>query len=251
MEWTQEYWVKEPGDYEILRWIVERTEVVPQYDEYERAEERAGDHGVVTINGGRTPAVSIQVEYSGDQRFALDVGLEAEEMHSFYEALKKLFLVTNRVIAEGPGRYVKWPENVTADMLGPKRYESLLLPVYYEAVPVLAAGGKRAMVHYDGRLKSISDQVAAAPFHIIESLTEPPEGDMTLDQCRAAWPGKALWANINVGLFSLPPDELREAVMAMRERAGKQGLALEISEDVPANWRESVPVVLRALADVG
>jgi hypothetical protein len=74
---------------------------------------------------------------------------------------------------------------------------------------------------------------------------------MTYDECRAAWPDKVFWGNINVGLFGLPPERLAEEVVAKRERAGKRGVAFEISEDLPANWPESIPVVLEALAQVG
>jgi hypothetical protein len=251
IEWNYEYWIKEPRDYEIWQWIVEHTEVTPEYDEFANVEERAGDYGVIVIGGGRTPAMSIQVDCAGDERFALDVALEVEELFELYEAEKKLFMELNRTIAAGPGRFVKWNENLTINMLGPKRYARLLMPIYDEAVPLLEAVGKRVMVHYDGELQAIADQIADAPFHIIESLTEPPEGDMTLDECRTAWPGKSFWSNINVGLYALPAVELRTAVIAKRERAGKKALAFEISEDVPENWQESVPMVLQALQELG
>jgi hypothetical protein len=251
IEWHDEYWINEPQDYRIRQWIVEHTEVVPQYDEFARMEELANDRGVTVIGAGRTPAMSIQVDYAGAERFALDVARGVDELFGLYEAERKLFLALNRAIASGPGRFVKWNENLTIPMLGPRRYRELLLPVYDEAVPILEAAGKRVMVHYDGQLRAVADQIAGAPFHIVQSLTEPPEGDMTLDACRAAWPDKALWANLNVGLYSLPPEALRQAVTAMRQRAGKKALAFEISEDVPANWRESVPVVLQTLQDLG
>jgi hypothetical protein len=70
---------------------------------------------------------------------------------------------------------------------------------------------------------------------------------MTYDECRSAWPDKAFWGNINVDLYYRPEDELRDAVVAMRERVGKRAFAFEISEDLPRNWRESIPVVLEAL----
>ena len=63
---------------------------------------------------------------------------------------------------------------------------------------------------------------------MIESLTEPPEGDMTYDQCRAAWPDKVFWGKVNVGLYYRPENELRQAIMDMRNRAGKKAGA-EIS----------------------
>jgi len=250
MEWNLEHWVREPKDYKILQWIVENTEVVPQYGEFARAEEWVGDHGVAVVAGGRTPAMTIQIDYAGGERFALDVALKVEELFELYEAEKRLFMEANRAIAAGPGRFVSWFEQFTASMLGPKRYAELLMPVYDEAVPVLEKAGKRVMVQYNGKLRAVAGQIALAPFHVVELLTEPPEGDMTLDECRAAWPDKAFRANINVGLYSLPPDELRQAVIAKRERAGKRGLAFELAEDIPANWREAVPVVLRALQEL-
>ena len=59
------------------------------------------------------------------------------------------------------------------------------------------------------------------------------------------------WANINLELYSRPPDELRDAVIAKRERAGKRAFAFEISEDLPPNWLETIPVVLDALEECG
>ena len=73
--------------------------------------------------------------------------------------------------------------------------------------PILDAGDKRVMVHYDGQLALIADQIAVAPYAIIDSLTEPPEGDMTYDECRRRWPSLVFWANINVGLYHRPAEE--------------------------------------------
>jgi hypothetical protein len=249
--WTVEEWIKTPADYDIRRWIIEHTELMPQYDEFGHTEERMGDHGVTIVSGSRTPAMSILVDWAGTERFCLDVATGVEELFELYEAQRRLFMAETRLIAAGPGQFVRWLENLTVSVLGPRRYEQLLLPVYREAVPILEAAGKRVMVHYDGGLKAIAGLIGQAPFHIIESLTEPPEGDMPYDRCRLAWPHTAFWANISLHVYGLPPDELRTAVIARRERAGKRGLAFEISEDVPANWRESVPVVLETLEKLG
>jgi hypothetical protein len=245
--WHHEDWIKEPEDYKIRQWIVEHTELVPEYEAFEEADERAGDYGVPVVTGSRTPAMSINVDWAGTQQFCLDVAMGVDELFELYEAQKELFLEETRLIAEGPGEFVKWFENLTISMLGPQRYDDLLVSVYEEAIPMLEAAGKRVMVHYDGALSVIRDEIARAPFHIIESLTEPPEGDMTYDECRSAWPDKAFWGNINVDLYYRSEDELRDAVIAMRKRAGKRAFAFEISEDLPRNWRESIPVVLEAL----
>jgi hypothetical protein len=104
---------------------------------------------------------------------------------------------------------------------------------------------------YDGDLRIMADQIAEASFHIVDSLTEHPEGERMYDECRQMWPDEVLWGNINLDLYSLPAEELRKAVIAKRERAGKRGFAFEISENLPENWKESTPVVLEVVEELG
>jgi dihydroneopterin aldolase len=248
--WHHEDWLKTPQDYKARQWIVENTELVTDYEAFERAEAEAGDCGVAVVTGSRTPAMSINVDWAGTQQFCMDVAIELDELMALFQAEKEQFLEETRLIAAGPGRFVKWFENLTISMLGPQRYEDLLVSVYNEAVPILDAADKRVMVHYDGGLKVIADHIARAPFHMVESLTEPPEGDMTYDECRAAWPDKVLWANVNVDLYHAPEAELRDAIAAKRERAGKQGFAFEISEDWPDTWETCMPIMLDTLREL-
>ncbi len=249
--WHHEDWVKTPQDYRTRQWMIEHTELVPVYEEFEKAREFAGDNGVPVVCGSRTPAMSINVDWAGTERFCMDVALEVPELFDLFDAQKRLFLQETELIARGPGRFIKWFENLTISMLGPDRYRDLLVSVYNEAVPLLEAGGKRVMVHYDGALRVIADQIAAAPFHMVESVTEAPEGNMTYRECREAWPDKVLWANLNVELYYEPKETLRRAVIEKRERAGKRGFAFEISEDLPRGWEESIPVVLQTLEELG
>lgn len=249
--WQVEFFVKHPRDYQVLQWIVEHTENLPDYEPFWQQEALVGERGIVLAYGWRTPAMVINVDWAGTERFCEDLALEVPELFDLYQAMRRQFHEETQVIAAGPGRFVKWLENLTVSMLGPKRYQDLLVSAYDECVPLLEHAGKRVMVHYDGALRSIASRIASAPFHIIESLTEPPEGDMTYDQCRAVWPQKALWGNINLETYYLPPDALRAGVKARRERAGKRGFAFELSEDLPLNWKESLPIVLRALEDIG
>jgi len=93
--------------------------------------------------------------------------------------------------------------------------------------------------------------LAETGFAGLESLTEPPEGDLTLAQARAALPDKVFWANINVGVYALPPADLRRWVREHVQATAPDGhgLAFEISEDLPPNWREAIPVVLESLME--
>ncbi len=248
--WHSEDWIKEPGDYKIWQWLVEHSEVKPAYDAYHVMREEVGDYGIVIPIIGRTPAMEMNVDIAGTETFCMDVALEVPELYDLYGAMRELFKQKIKIMAAGPGRHIKFLENLTIGMLGPDRYRDLLVSVYNDTIPVLEAADKRVMVHYDGQLRCIADQIAKAPFHAIESLTEPPEGDLFYDECRALWPDKVFWANINVELYYKAADVLERAIIEKRRRAGKRGLAFEISEDMPGNWQESIPVVLRTLEEL-
>jgi hypothetical protein len=249
--WTTEHFVKEPEDYKVFQWIAENTEITPRFDVYDAQEAKTGEWGPVMHMLGRTPPMIVNVDYAGTEKFCLDYALEVPEMFELIDAMNKRFYEKVEIVAKGPGRHVRLLENLTADMLGPAWYESQLMPIYERTCRILEPAGKRLMAHYDGRLSCIKDQIARTPIHCIESLTEAPEGDMSYDECRKAWPDKAFWANISVECYHLAPEKLALAVIAKRERAGKRGFAFEISEDLQTNWEESIPVVLRALEELG
>jgi len=249
--WHYEEWIKTPQDYQTLRWIVDHTELAPDHEVFYQAEERLGENGIVVVDGSRTPAMQILVDWAGSERFCMNIAEGVDELMELYQAMEKLFMEETHLLAKGPGRFVRWLENLTVSTLGPRRYTKLLLNIYSQAVPILELAGKRVMVHYDGALRDIASEISKAPFHIIESLTEPPEGNMFYNDCRAAWPDKAFWANISLEHYAKPPAELAQIIIEKRQRAGKRGLAFEISEDIPPNWRTAVPVVLQTLIKLG
>jgi len=49
----------------------------------------------------------------------------------------------------------------------------------------------------------------------------------------------------------LPPAELKATVLSRVEQAAPDGtkLAFEVSEQYPANWKDSIPIVLEALKE--
>ena len=247
--WPQRPWLETAEDYRVRTWIVENAEMRPAYDNYRQMVERVAPYGLVSPSIGRSPIQSILWDGAGLELFAYHLVDLEEQVVALYDALCDRFRKIVEVVAAGPGRYVAGPENFSADAMGPARYERFLLPVYSECIPVLHQAGKIIGTHYDGRLSAVKDLIAQSPIDIIESLTEPPEGDMPLAECRAVWPEKSLWTNINVSHFDLTPDELKDHIGCKVSEAAPDGrrLAFEISEDFPVNWQEGISAVLEAL----
>ena len=250
--WTQEYWLKAPADYRVMEYVVRHTRLEPALDLYERAEARFGDRGISLVYAGRSPMQVILVDYAGLEHLAHHLSEGFPELFALAEALLDQLIETCRLIAAGPGPYVSLLENLTAETWGPRRYALYHLPVYEKVLPILHAAGKKVYVHYDGKLACLKDLVAQTAIDGIESLTTAPEGDLTYAEARAAWPEKVFWANINVSRYLRPPAELRAEVRELARQGAPDGrrFLFEISEDLPANWRESIPVVLDALAEM-
>ncbi len=247
--WCSKHFIESAADYEVMTYIVRNTSLTPCYEEMEENIEKIKPYGVPLILIGRTPLQTILVDYVGLENFAYHLMDYEDEIWELYDALYDQFRRRVEIAADAPGRFVANLENFTAESLGPKRYEKFLLPVYEECFPLLHEAGKVVGCHYDGRTRCCKDAIRQSPIDTIESLTEPHEGDMTLPEARDAWPEKLFWCNIRVGDYQLPPDELKDRVVSMVEEGSVDGrqFALEVSEDLPGNWRESLPVVLEAL----
>jgi hypothetical protein len=251
--WVQEYYLKAPADYRVMEYIVRQTRLTPDPASLESAERQVGERGLTLVGVGRSPMQTILVDYAGLENFSYHLADGFPELFALAEALEEQLLQRCRLTATGSGRFISLLENLTAESWGVARFRQYNLSVYAKLLPIFSQAGKRVYPHYDGQLARIAGLLEETEFAGIESLTEPPEGDMMLAQARARLPGKVLWVNINVGVYTLPPHRLREWV---RERVRAvapdgRGLVFEISEALPPNWRESIPVVLDTLRALG
>ena len=251
-DWHHKYWIETAEDYKVMTYIVENSEIVPCFEAYKEEEKNLPFYAIPVVFMHRTPLQVILVDYVGLENFSYHLFDFEEEMMELYEALLKKFRRKVQLAAEGPGKCLKFLENFTAETMGPNRFNEFHMSVYNEAFPMLQSAGKVVATHYDGKLSSCKELIAKAPINIIESLTQPPEGDMNYDECRAIWPDKLFWGNINVGLYDLPKNEFKLAIHDLVKKAAPDGrrLAFEISEQIPHNWKESMPIVLEALDEI-
>jgi hypothetical protein len=247
--WTQEYVLKNPQDYRVMEYVARDTRLIPDASAFGRAESRVGDQGITLVDAMRSPMQQILVDFAGLETFSFHLAEELPELHALAEALTDQLIEASRIIARGPGRFIDMLENLTAESWGPERFRRHHLPVYARVFDILHAGGKKVVAHFDGKLACLADLVAGTSLDGIESLTSPPEGDMTYDRARAVFREKFIWGNLNVSLYDLPPHALRARVQELARLAAPDGrlFAFEISEDLPRNWKETIPMVLETL----
>ena len=251
--WVQEYFLKTPKDYRVMAHIVRNTKLEADYSLYHEAETKAGDSGITLVWGRRTPMQTMLVDYAGLENFALHMADDMDEVEWLQEALMDQLIETYRIIADGPGRYVSLLENLTAETWGPVKFQKYHMAAYERVLPILHKKSKKVYSHCDGKLQCIAGLMACTGIDGIESFTVPPEGDMQYEEARKAWPDTFIWSKISLHLYDLPNAELRAWIRETVRQAAPDGrnFALAILEDVPAQWREKIPVILDELASIG
>jgi hypothetical protein len=103
----------------------------------------------------------------------------------------------------------------------------------------------------DGNLKSLQADIADAAFDIVEAMTPPPMGDVSIREARACWPRKALWINFTSSMHIESADAIEAHTRHLVEDAGtKKGFAVSITEDAPVEALEkSLATIARVLED--
>jgi hypothetical protein len=246
-EWRQEYLIKTPADYHVMARALSNQHACLAPEKYRQLDDWVGERGVTLGTLNRTPLQEVQIDMAGLERFSLDFADERPELMELLELMTEQFLDGVRLAAGGPATHIKLWENLSIETMGPANYRRFLVPLYHRIFDILTPASKRLVVHYDGKLRIIADQIAALDFGGIDSFTQPPEGDMSVAEARACWPDKFLWVQPNLGWYSLPEEEFLTRVRRLAHDAGPRRYCLMISEEVPPDWQRTVPAVLRML----
>jgi hypothetical protein len=255
-EWRQEYLVKSPADYRVLARALEGARFTAADEAFDASEILIGPRGVTmgqlceATFECRTPLQAIQIDCAGLERFSLDLASSEPALMDLVDLMNEHMLEKFRLVRGSRAVMIKLWENLSIETMGPGFYKRLLVPLYRQLSAILEGTGKEIHVHYDGRLRPIAEEIAGLAFSGIDSLTGPPEGDLSAAEARSLWPRIFLWLHPNLGWYSLPADTLKTRLRAMARGAGGR-FCMMISEEVPPSWEQTVPLVLGELDRLG
>lgn len=251
-EWRQEHFIKSPEDYRTMAYALEGVQVLADERPFLASEKAVGENGITLgqvagLGMGRTPLMTLQIDWVGLERFSLDLASGLPEMLELLEIMDAIKLEEARQAAQTPAQQIKLWENLSVETIGPAHYRRYLVPLYRQIIGIFNEAGKRLQVHYDGQLSVIAADIAALDFDGIDSFTEPPEGDMTVKEAHEAWPDKFLWLHPNLGWYGLPDAEFAGKLEGIADAAGPTRYCVMISEEVPPDWQRKIPLALSVL----
>jgi hypothetical protein len=249
--WVLEHFIKGPEDYRVIEFVLRDAVYHDNNAGIREAKRRLGGDGVVLARLAKMPIQEMLYYMMGMERFALDFHFQRDLFDSLHDTMLERLEELYDLAAGAPVDIIHMVDNVTGDVVGEERYRNYFMPVYKRLRERLAGTGKLIAVHMDGKLKSLAKAIGEAEFDIVEALTPPPIGNISIREAREAWPRKALWLNFTSSMHTEPPDVIEAHTRRLLEEAGsRRGFGISMTEDAPFEALErSLGVISRVLRE--
>jgi uroporphyrinogen decarboxylase-like protein len=251
--WIQEHFIKGPEDYRVMECYYRDAVYRDNSDVIRETQRRMGDDGIVLVRIAKSPIQEMLYQMMGLERFAFDYHEQRDLFDSLHATMLRRYEELYDLAAGSPVEILQLGDNITSDVVGKERFRNYLMPEYRRIMARLEGTGKKLAVHMDGNLRSLQGEIGEAEFDIVEAMTPPPMGDVSVKEAREGWPGKALWINFTSSIHIEPPEVIEEHTRSLVEEAGtSRGFAISVTEDAPVEALEkSLAVISRVLRDYG
>ena len=247
--WIKEHFIKEPDDYKVMEFVWKDMIIHDNFDVIKEAVRRIGGDGLVYVRLAKVPVQEMLYQMLGLEQFSLDYYDRRDLFDSLHNSMLKRYEELFDLAADAPVEIILYGDNITSEVVGEERFRNYCMPVYKRTAEKLAGTGKKLAVHLDGRLASLKHTIGEADMDIVEALTPPPMGDVSVKEARELWPDKALWINFTSSMHIEPLDVIEAHTRHLIEEAGtKKGFAIGITEDAPVKALEkSLDVISKVL----
>jgi hypothetical protein len=226
--------------------IADRT-YEPRYEEFAELQALMGDDATVRAGIGYSPLQEIIYTLMGVTEFSIQWGENRDRLMRLYHLLVEDRRKIYEVVAHSPAYTVNYGGNVSPEVVGRERFETMILPHYEEAAEVLQAHGKLMGVHFDANTKLLAPGIARSRMDYVEAFTPYPDTDMTVREAREAWPDKTLWINFPSSVHLQSQEDIADMTrQLLREAAPGNRFIIGITEDLPpGRWQANYETILR------
>ena len=247
--WIKEHFIKNPDDYKVMEFVWEDMIIRDNYDVINEAVRRIGGDGLVYVRLAKVPIQEMLYQMLGLEQFSLDYYNRRDLFDSLHNRMLGRYEELFELAANAPVEIILYGDNITSDVVGEERFRNYCMPVYKRTKEKLAGTQKKLAVHLDGRLASLKHTIGESEMDIVEALTPPPMGDVSVKEARDLWPDKALWINFTSSVHIESPGAIEAHTRQLIEEAGtRKGFAIGITEDAPVKALEkSLDIISRVL----
>lgn len=233
-----EHLIKEEADYEIVEYILERAEYVPEYRRALEEEDKLGGIGFLVPALPRIPFQQVLIEYLGTIPLFGALYENPRLVKRLVALLNEQIIEIISKLAEWPGPYVEFIDNLHAEMTNPKLFTAYCLPYYQHYTEMLHAQGKKVGSHTDGNIKPLLDLLRKSGLDVCESLSPAPLTQCTFEEAWEAWKdGPIIWGGVPSSMLEERTNEreFREYILRVLQTIGDRPIILGVGDMVMGN----------------
>ena len=198
------HFIKETGELEVMRYIVEHTRYVPRYDRLTKLMADIGEMGVCDVVLDRSPFCKLVHNMMGFEQVVYGLADHEDVMLEYlrFQEEKDLEVVRMAAAAPAPARIVILSDHADENLISPHFYRKYCIPFYQKATGILHAAGKIVSTHLDGNFKGYFPLLKETGFDLLDGCTPEPMMNYTVEELAAAMPaGMRCYCGVPATLF--------------------------------------------------
>jgi hypothetical protein len=190
--WISEHAIREPGHFEVLRYIFSRIRVEPQSEGYLALRRRVGDRGLVIgyASGTACPMQHIMKELMPLDQFFYALHDHPEKVEGLEEAMQPYYRQIQECAANSPAEAVLLGGNYDDSITFPRFFRQHILPPLREYAAFLHGKNKLLITHTDGENRGLMPLYLEAGFDVADSVCPHPMTSLRLEEFLEAFAGR-------------------------------------------------------------
>ena len=239
-----EHLLKSEDDLPALQYVYAHTSWEPDYDYAHRRHEQIGDQGILLCYLPKSPFMHLVALEAGIAAVTFTEAAAPEEFAETLAVMQSAFDRAARIAVDSPAEVLMIPENLSAEMIGPRLFEKYMRPYQERWIGEIDRAGKRSFVHMDGTLRGLLREEASTGVSVIEAMTPHPVGDLPVEAWAdlAGSPSTILWGGIPGVYFTpnVPEEEFdRHVLNVLSVMRTSPRYVLGVADQVPPDCLES------------
>ncbi len=236
--------LKSPEELEAYAFLYANTHYTPDYALAEKRRRQVGDVGVVLCYLPRSPFMRMVAVDSGIENVTMIQADAPDDFDLTFAALTESLDRASQVALESPAEILMMPENLSAEVVGPRFFERYLRDFQSRWSRKTIEADKFSCIHMDGTLAGLLRQESSVGLSFIEAMTPGPVGDIPIHDWSSYRGGSntIYWGGIP-GLYFTPlvndrefDRHVKEVLTVMRT---DRRMVLGVADQVPPDGMES------------
>lgn len=243
--------IQEKEDLRVYSYIEEAASYRFNMDTYRELYAAYAHLGLPTIFLPRTNMQKLLVELAGVENTFYLLADEPDAVEDYFKVLSKSQERMLQVVAESPIEWINYGDNLHCRILPDYMFEQYVIPEYEKRGHILHKAGKFVHSHWDGDVKGYLKYAKCCALDGIEAITPIPQGDVTIEEVKAALGDEIfLIDGLPAVLFSPPfsKEQLAEETRKTMELFEGQ-LILGISDEMPSDGTLDKVEMVKELVD--